>query len=90
MCSSVSRLLLRVYDNVHHSLQPIPSLSVQKFGHVTIIPLFHPGLSKIPARIWGPGSDIINFGITMPCNGGQKFGAGQFLIPDAGPGLTSC
>ena len=26
---------------------------------------FHPGLSKIPARVGGPGSDIINLGITI-------------------------
>ena len=42
----------------------------------------HPGLSKIPARVRGPGSDIINLGITI----GQKLGAGRFLIPSAGGG----
>ena len=47
----------------------------------------HPGLSKNPARAGGPGSDIINLGITI---GGQKLGAGQFLIPRAGRGLTFC
>ncbi len=47
--------------------------------------LFHPGLSKIPARVGGPGSDIIILGITI---GGQKLGAGRFLIPSAGWGLT--
>ena len=47
----------------------------------------HPRLSKIPAQVWGPGSDIINLGITI---GGQKLGAGRFLIPGAGRGLTFC
>ncbi len=45
----------------------------------------HPGLSKIRSRAGGPGSDIINLGITI---GGQKLGAGRFLIPRAGRGLT--
>ncbi len=40
----------------------------------------HPGLSKIRSRAGGPGSDIINLGITI---GGQKLGAGRFLIPRA-------
>ncbi len=47
----------------------------------------HPGLSKIPAWAGGPGSDIINSGIAI---GGQKLGAGWFLIPRAGRGLTCC
>ena len=48
---------------------------------------YHPGLSNIPARVGGPGSDTINLGITI---GGQKLGAGRFLIPGAGRGLTCC
>ncbi len=42
-----------------------------------------PGLSKIPARVGGPGSDIINLEITIR---GQKLGAGRFLIHCAGRG----
>ncbi len=41
----------------------------------------HPGLSKIPAPAGGPGSDIINLGITLE---GQKLGAGRFLRQDGG------
>ncbi len=64
-----------------------------QLGHPLLNPadivsqLFHPGLSKIPARVGGPRSDIINLGITI---GGQKLGAGRFLIPGAGQGLTCC
>ncbi len=50
-----------------------------KFIHkkqVYQIHLVHPGLSKIPAPIGGPGSDILKLGITI----GQKLGAGRFLI----------
>ncbi len=49
--------------------------------------LYYPGLSKIPAPAEGPESDIINLGITI---GGQKLGAGWFLIPGAGRGVTCC
>ncbi len=41
-------------------------------------------VSKIPAPAGGPGSDI-KLGITI---GGQKLGAGRFLIPGAGRGPT--
>ncbi len=60
----------------------VPSLFTHKLSQE-----FYPGLSKIPARVGGPGNDIINLGITIE---GQKLGAGQFLIPCAGRGLTCC
>ncbi len=34
-----------------------------------LIPPYHPGLSKIPARVGGPGSGILNLGVKI---GGQK------------------
>ena len=64
--------------------QTLPKKLLKEYGGGTVN---HPGLSKIPAPAGGPGCDIINLRITI---GGQKLGAGRFLIPDAGRGLTFC